>query len=225
MARSIISNSARNSVIFIVVALLLIFPAASQSYTVNDPVGDRIGAIGFETYGIDVVNPFGPGGTIIELYTNFPSAGIRVCFWHTLPADLALDFDRDGVFESAIALTSHDGFIKGGLYRNVSWNDSDFYAPSGGYNYNHDKIVRIKTGDWAVGTTVNWNLLGSMPEYCVTISGLENSEAPFDIFWATATCANDYVSGHAAPVPASILFFGSGLFGLGVYLKRYRIFS
>jgi hypothetical protein len=223
MKRSKISDPSIKFLIITAFALLLFFPAASQSYTVNDPVGDRIGAIGFETYGIDAVNPFGPGGTTIKLYTNFPSTGIWCSHWHTLPADLALDFNRDGIYESAIALTDHDGFIKGGLYRNVSWHNSDFYAPPGGYNYNHSKIVRISAGDWAAGTTVSWSRIGSSPRYCVAISGMEHPEAPFDIFWATATCANDYTTGHVAPVPASILFMGSGLFGLGVYLKRYRM--
>lgn len=208
--------------IILALALLLSVPTVSHSYLINDPVGDRIGEIRFETYGIDVLNPFGPGTAEIKLYTNYPSAGLWIGLWPTKPADVALDLNRDGIFESAIALTSHNGFMLGGVYTNVTWYTSDHYAPAwGGIDYGYNNIVRIRTGDWVAGAAVNWYAIGSSPRYCVDITGFNSPGAPFDIFWATATCANDVTGGHVVPVPASILLMGSGLIGFGIFLRGF----
>jgi hypothetical protein len=215
--------------------ILLLSTQISFSYTINDPIPDRIGNWAFEIYGIDVLKT--PTNLTISLYTNYPQGGFTVGSWRTFAGDLAIDADNDGTFEYGFALTDHPvnptgvlnpmAVTAGSLYQVDSWYVSDDYAPSfGGYIYNKDQIVTIQDGS-LVGTTIFWGWVGlpGGPDWRIDVnldpslfSGLGEE---IGLYWASATCANDYVEGSVpVPEPTTMLLLGSGLLGLAVCLRK-----
>ena len=102
----------------LLVMFLFALPAISSAYTINDPVNnsfdwssspnnfDRVGASIYEAYGMNV-SAVG-NNLIFDIFTNFPQTGEQVGSWKTLPGDLGIDLNRDGVYEYGLALTTHD---------------------------------------------------------------------------------------------------------------------
>ncbi len=193
------------------------------SYTIDDVIGDRIGEIGFELFGINAAKV--GGNLVLDIFTNYPMAGITVGSWATFCADLALDFDRDGIFEHGVALTNHDNLTQGTLYNVSSWYESDHYAPPGGYVYNNGKIVTIADGTPVSNGTVTWDTVGNSPTYKISVPLAINDIFPpvvsnitpeghgqIDVFFGNSTCANDFLGGTIPVAPEPI---SSALFLLG----------
>jgi hypothetical protein len=207
--------------------ILLLSSQISFAYTIDDPVPDRIGNWAFEIYGIDVLKT--STNLTISLYTNYPQLGYTVGSWATFAGDLAIDANNDGTYEYGFALTSHDGLSEGNLYKDALWYTSNHYAPSSGYIYNQDQIVTIQNGT-LVGSAISWGWDGSSggPDWRIDVnldpnllSGLGEE---IGLYWASATCANDYVKGTApVPEPATMFLLGSGLIGLaGLARKKFK---
>lgn len=214
----------RKYIVFAGILICCLFlPMGSSAYTINDPTNDQIGDATrtFETFGIDLLNLNDPLGMIINIYTNYPEAGKTVGAWNTKPADLALDLNMDGSYETGIALTNHDGLMQGGIYSVSSWFLSNHFAPASGYSYNKNQIVQIEAGTLLQSGAVAWMVLGTAnPNYYIQINpGIADSS--FSIFWGTATCANDVIQGSVnVPEPATFILFGLGMIGIAAFRRR-----
>jgi len=228
---------------------ILLLGGTAFAYTINDPVGDafywnsgrdaqsfdRIGDNMYELYGMNISQV--GSNLIFDLFTNYPSTGEQTGGWNTLPADLALDLNKDGIYEYGVAFTGHNGLTSGGLYSVSTWNLSNVYDPTvghswpypgAGYVYHDNQIVTIANGGFLdLQSNVVWNqLLGNGPRYMVEAvvdtSFLNNYDGSFNVFYGGATCANDYLKGQASPVPepASLSLLGIGLLGLLGGMKK-----
>jgi hypothetical protein len=159
-------------------------------------------------------------------------------------ADVAIDLDRDGVFESGIVLKAHDSLTAGTVYTLSTatantdlWKITDNY-PGGVYSTNYDRnnsttihdpakipvYLKNITYDSTFAGSVSWT---QPSDYLVTITltGINTSGDwdHFDFLWGSETCGNDTQFDHAnVPLPPSMLLLGTGLLGL-VGLRARKI--
>jgi hypothetical protein len=201
----------------------LVIVAGANAYTVtindtapNDGIGAEFQTESFSFTAMEV--PF-----IIDIYTNYTLAGLTVGSWTTQPADILLDGASNGTgWDYAIPLVTHGIFNAGTIYSVTSLYMSDFFAPAGGgYIFNSNMPVWLKEG----------SSLGFAGNVADTDHGIKFqwdggywNDAGADyltVGWATATCANDFISGGApVPEPGTILLLGGGLLGLGFYSRK-----
>lgn len=203
----------------VILSASILTAACASSYTINDAVPDRIGDWKFEIYGIDISQ--NETALFFDIFTNYPKEGFQVGSWMTYPGDLALDTTGGCNFNYGVSLTSHGDIVAGTLYKNVNWSISNDFAPSGGYIYNEDKIVWIKSGEVVDSASVRWvSLTPGGPDYKIEISipKIEGYVPDFNhTFYASATCANDFVG---APEPVSTALFLLG--GVTLAVRRLR---
>jgi hypothetical protein len=179
---------------------------------------------------------------IIDIHTN--TSGNRIGTDYV--ADVALDLDQNGVWETGIVLKNDDrssSYNVNTMYtfgnsNNNHWQISDEY-PGGVYGTNYDRSnnpnqagahdpydppVLLKTTATPISddsVTVNWEADGSPTPYLLTLT-LTGVNAggdwnSFDLLWATQTCANDTQYIQATvPIPGSLLLLGTGILGLGL---------
>lgn len=208
--------------IFMAVGLLLV-SASAFSYDINDNANDRIGDWKFELYGIDISTS--GDNLVYDIYTNYNiNNTFTVGTWNTFTGDLALSVTDGYDWSYGVALSDHDGLTKGTIYSNAAWNISNDYAPSG-YIYNEDQIVTLKSGSVFGQALISFNQINmpgapTGPDYKITITipQLDGYVPDFHhTYFASATCANDFVG---APEPVSTALFVLG--GSVLLVRRMR---
>ncbi len=221
----------------LVLAGLVLFSQSAKAYMVTDNVYvkksdssgwvDVVGSSIFEVYGID----YSQTGNVFtyDIYTNFPSAGLKVGEWYTKPGDFMLDLDRDGTYEYALALVGHsdtiqsDGNISAGQLFEVSQRYlASYYKPYGTYIYGTEwryetvppsagQAAYVRANGTSVGSpiSVNWFSGNGEAAYRVNFTVDLTDIAPEGfsgtpgIYWAASTCANEVIVA-AGTVPPEI---------------------
>ena len=224
---------------------------------------DHIGSDIFKTTQMNVI--WSGADVLFQIFTNFPESGYQSGSVLYLAADLAFDFERDGVWDEGVALCNHstipadtippappqppgygqpaDTFVKGNRYSATAWfsaNDIHYnHAGYGGlYNEANPKVpyVWMRLGTSLGPAQVTWTNLGGVdPTYRIDVllQGVNTSGKwdRFNVFWGTANCANDAITGLASKpcrdkVPSmnewSALLTGLLILGSGIWLLKKR---
>jgi hypothetical protein len=164
------------------------------------------GFVGFDTTKIDV--NWSDNDVKIQIYTNAESTGVFVSgIGEVQLADLAIDLDMDGNYETAIIMRP---VSRGNMISNPIWKTSEDFFSGTGYIYggrfdqSAPKITIVEaSGGTLLGlATVNWVTIGTNPKYRIDIilpTGI-NSDGQwndFNLYWGTAQCSNDGTAGSA----------------------------
>jgi hypothetical protein len=172
---------------------------------------------------------------MMQIYSNYRQAGRD----NAGQADIALDRDRDGVFETGIKMS---GANLGKIYSVSSWYDSSHFWGNTGSTYTGQyapKGVRDPQAP-APNTVINqvsgvlgqasvaWTA-GTDTTYVIKVIFPQGFDAGgnwnyFDFTVGSGNCANEFMAAAAqnpVPLPGSVLLLGSGLLGLaGLRRKR-----
>jgi hypothetical protein len=182
------------------------------------------------------------GSILLQIYTNYPQtqAGLAGAG----QADIALDFNRDGVYETGIVMRGATADI-GKIYNVTSWLTSEdlwhgsSYLYAGRYASQSDlaasqaPITVINQVDGLLGTaSVSVDTLGSgsLSKYRVNVllpAGFDttNQWDDFDLLVYSGSCGNETLAGTAVnpsptPLPPTAVLLGSGLLALAWQVRR-----
>jgi len=173
------------------------------------------------------------GSVMLQIYTNYPQtqAGLAGAG----QADIALDYNRDGIYETGIVMRGATADI-GKIYNVTSWKTSQDiwqgtpylyagrYAPQGDLSSSQAPITVINQVDGLLGTatvTVDTLAPGSLTSYRVNVllpAGFDanNQWDDFDFLVYSGSCGNETMAGTAlnpspVPLPPTAVLLGSGL--------------
>lgn len=184
---------------------------------------------------------------LMQIFTNYRRNGLE----NAGQADIALDRDHDGVFETGIKMS---GANLGKIYQVSSWyTPSDFwgdtgstytgqYAPKGvkdpkapAPNTVINKVSGVlgqASVSWTAGTDTNYIINVVFPQDF----GVDSSWSYFDFTVGSGSCANEFMAGSAlnpeplggnnpVPLPGSVLLLASGLVALAGLRFRREVVS
>jgi len=158
------------------------------------------------------------GMSYLALVTSYPNIGYQ----YTMPGDMGIDLNRDGLYEYGLKLT---GAYAGGLFANPTWTNTSTYPLSSPARivvssstlldiqplvYHSAGIMENGHPTYIMEGCFDWTLLGSPSD-------------PFNLHW-TMTCGNDLLDLTVSPVPepGTILLLGPGIAGLWALTRKRR---
>ncbi|MFH0731622.1 MAG: PEP-CTERM sorting domain-containing protein [Candidatus Omnitrophota bacterium] len=200
---------------------------------------ERLGDPRYEGYGIDIAQ----NGSMLtfQLYSGFPESGIGQLFCGDIKITVP---GNTGTKDFAIAMTDHGTptasgnpqFSEGNLYSGTTqWNTSyqwkSYYGYSGSMFNNN--VTAANYDSELYDGTVTFTKVGTLSngydfnrrDVSVPYNLFMEELGPMNVYWAAATCANDYMSGSytVTPEPASVILLGLGALGFGALRRKRRI--
>lgn len=174
------------------------------------------------------------GNLLLQIYTNYPQnqTGLEGAG----QADIALDRNRDGIFETGIVMRGSAADL-GKVYNVTSWKTSEDlwqgnwiyggrYASQDNLSAPRVPLTVINQAGGLLGradVTVDTLAPGSLTSYRVNVELPEGLNASgqwndFDFLVYSGSCGNETLAGTAlnpVPVPPAAVLLGSGLLTLG----------